>query len=538
MKISVIKGPDSGIERELEIPGVYVIGRSGDCELRLSDPETSRRHAAITVAPGRAVVDDQTSRNGTRVNDIRVQHALLKDGDVIRLGGTFIRIDGLADSAPAPETTLRMADPSMRVLASLNHRDADLLAGARGDIQDTARENELLRGVGEVSNTLVSNGVPQRLLQSVLDQIKAVLDGDSACIMLRDPATDEWDFHAVSNDLQAGTPTISVSRTIIRQAVSDGTALLTDNPMADDRFGPSDSIVMHKISSALCAPMTIEDALNGVLCIDRRSRRDAFDSLDLRFTATVANIIGVYLEKLRFQDEFVKQERVAAVGQVIAGLAHYAKNIITGLQLSVGGIQRMLERKSYETMGSCVQSLATEERRLTNLILDMLSYAKDREPMRLELHMNQVIESVVRPFHQELGERGIHLELHLSDALPSLLAEKNALHRVFLNLFVNAMDALQDKQGQGKIIRITTTLSDDGSTICARVWDSGCGVPTPERENIFGVFFSTKGSRGTGLGLAVSRKIMEEHGGSITVDSAEGEWTEFAVTLPVEMEHG
>ena len=315
-------------------------------------------------------------------------------------------------------------------------------------------------------------------------------------------------------------------------------ALLTDNPLADDRFDPSESIVMQKISSALCAPMTIEDELTGVICIDRRNRRDAFTPLDLRFTATVANILGVYLEKLRIQDEYIKQERLAAVGEVIAGLAHYAKNIITGLHLSVGGIQRMLKRQSYDTMDTCVQAIATEEQRLTNLILDMLSYAKDHEPVRMEMNINDVIASVVRPFILELCDQSIRLEQVLDPELPSLMAERNALHRVILNLFVNAMDALRDTGERDKRIRITTALSEDQASMVLTMWDSGCGVPQDESEKIFGVFFSTKGSKGTGLGLAVSRKIIEEHGGTIDVESTEGEWTEFRIRLPIEMSQG
>ncbi len=538
MKITVTKGPEAGTELTIDEPGIYLIGRSSDCRLKLTDPEASRRHAAITLSPGRAIVDDQTSRNGTRVNDVRVQHAMLKDGDVIRVGGTFIEIEGLAGSAPAPDTTLSAIDPSMRVLASLDHRDADLLAGSKVDETDAARENAMLRGVGEVSNILVSGATRQFLLQNVLDHIKALLDADSACVMLWNTNENDWTFDAVSANPEEGTPTVSVSRTIINQAVKDGMALLTENALADDRFGPTDSIMIHKISSALCAPMTIDDELNGALCINRRSRADAFTPLDLRFTATVANILGVYLEKLRIQDEYIKQERLAAVGQVIAGLAHYAKNIITGLQLSVAGMQRMLKRECYDSMDTCVESIAIEERRLTNLILDMLSYAKDREPMRMAMDVNDVIDSVVRPFETELIVRGIRLELSPAAGLPKLMAEKNALHRVFLNLFVNAMDALDAVEEREKVVRVTSALSEDGTTIEVTMWDSGCGIPPSEKENIFGVFFSTKGSKGTGLGLAVSRKIIEEHHGSIAVESQEGEWTEFRIQLPVETPQG
>ncbi len=459
MKITVTKGQEVGTELVIDEPGIYLIGRSADCKVRLTDPETSRRHAAITLAHGRAAIDDQTSRNGTRVNDVRVQHAMLKDGDSIRVGGTELAIEGLTPPPPAPESTLRAIDPSMRVLASLNHRDADLLAGLKVEEADATRQIDMLRGVGEVSNLLVSGAAREALLQQVLDHIKHLLDADSACVMFWDAAADDWQLDAVSAGQEDRPPTVSVSRTIINEAVKEGMALLTENPLTDGRFGPSDSIMIHKISSALCAPMTTSDDHNGVLCIDRRERADAFTQLDLRFTATVANILGVYLEKLRIQDEYIRQERLAAVGQVIDGLAHYDKNIITGLQLSVAGVQRMLERKAFESVSLCVESIVTEERRLTDLILDMLSYAKEREPMRMEVALSDVITSVIRPYRTELSKRDISLESSIAPELPPLMAEKNALHRVFLNLFTNAMDALEGVDDREKCFRISAELA-------------------------------------------------------------------------------
>ncbi len=96
------------------------------------------------------------------------------------------------------------------------------------------------------------------------------------------------------------------------------------------------------------------------------------------------------------------------------------------------------------------------------------------------------------------------------------------------------MDALDGVEGRAKVIRIASVLSGDGKSIEVSMWDSGCGVPPGELDNIFGVFFSTKGSKGTGLGLAVSRKIVEEHRGTITVQSKKDEWTEFRIQLPIE----
>lgn len=533
MKLEIVSGPEAGQIVEVECPGECVIGRHARCDLRLTDPESSRCHARVTVEPGRVFVDDLESRNGTVVNGARIRHSALAEGDEIAVGTTRMRVSGVAVAEEPPKTTLCLVDPSVRVLASLTIDEADLIAGRAPPAEDSElqRENRILRSVCEISNFFAAPREPDTVLEGVLNHTKAVLEADTACIMLRDDE-DTWRLRATS-DGRSGPETVHVSRTIIRQAINDGKAILSDNPLDDDRFAASESIVVQKISSAVCAPMKIDDVFSGVLFVNRRNVSHPLTDLDLRFAATVANMLGVFLQNVKYQEDLIRQERLAAVGQVIAGLAHYAKNIISGLRLSIGVLQRMIRKQPVEKLEGCIESIASEERRLTDLILDMLSYAKDREPLVLEMDVREVIDGIVQLYRQPMEERLITFDLDIDPEAPAtIMAEKNALHRVFLNLLGNAIDALKDAEEGHRAIRVKVMPWPEAGGIEVRFRDSGCGIPKDKLDKIFGVFFSTKGSQGTGLGLAVSRKIVEEHAGTIVVDSQEGEWTEFRVRLP------
>jgi signal transduction histidine kinase len=126
----------------------------------------------------------------------------------------------------------------------------------------------------------------------------------------------------------------------------------------------------------------------------------------------------------------------------------------------------------------------------------------------------------------EAKKARFHFDLEAQ--LPWLQADPQGIHRCLLNLLTNAIDAIDEERGE---IRLTTRTA--GESILISVEDNGVGIPPEARQEIFKVFYSTKGNRGTGLGLAVTKKIVEEHGGGITVDSAPGQGSRFTIRLPL-----
>ncbi len=534
-RCEILAGPDAGKHFPLQAGQAFHVGRGSQCEIRIADPRLSRRHARLLLRNGKATIEDLGSRNGTFVDGRQVERAVLDEQSEIRIGDTIMRLSTPQEPLTAEST---MGTPPLRVLASYPREEADLLSQPSVSIEpaDMQKENLLLRALCELSAALATAGAGEGRspVDAALDHARRLLEADTACLLLWSEALGDWTASAVSGR-RTDPEAPPISRTIVAYCLRDDVAVLTVDALADKRFSASASIVEQRIASAICVPVHMEDECVGALCVNRRDMHRPLGEMDLRFCATVANLLGVFLERNRLHDELVAQERLAAVGQVMAGLAHCAKNIITGLRLSMDALMRLIERQRYDQLAPCAQAMRTEERRLTELILDMLTYVKDRRPMRQPVVLSEVLREVAGTLQPLLDKARVRLEIDLADSLPVLEVEKLALHRVFLNLLHNAVDAFKDKPPDSgpRRIRVTASPSSAAGTVAIVVHDTGCGIPAADLGRVFSVFFSTKGAEGTGLGLAVTRKIIEEHGGRITVQSRAGAWTEFRIDLPV-----
>jgi len=168
--------------------------------------------------------------------------------------------------------------------------------------------------------------------------------------------------------------------------------------------------------------------------------------------------------------------------------------------------------------------------KIYDLVMDMLSYSKEREPAIEETDINAVTRDVLELVQGRAKEMSVKLDSKFAD-LPIIQADPEGLHRAILNIVSNALDAVEEREnGQ---VAVGTKLEVDGEMVLLVVVDNGVGI-SPERLNdIFKPFVSSKGSKGTGLGLAVSRKILREHGGDIVVQSQPGKGSRFVLRLPV-----
>jgi signal transduction histidine kinase len=164
----------------------------------------------------------------------------------------------------------------------------------------------------------------------------------------------------------------------------------------------------------------------------------------------------------------------------------------------------------------------------------MLNYSRERTPARVECDLNNVIEDVAESAANAAEAAGVELRLELDRELPLAHVDPTGIHRCLLNLISNAVDA-----AQGNDPAVVTACSErDGENAIIRVVDSGPGIPEDKVDRIFDIFFSTKGERGTGLGLAVVKKIVHEHAGEITVRNCPEGGAEFRISLALEPEDG
>jgi signal transduction histidine kinase len=229
----------------------------------------------------------------------------------------------------------------------------------------------------------------------------------------------------------------------------------------------------------------------------------------------------------------VEAERLAAVGQTVAGLAHAIKNVTSGLTGGVYVIETgvELDDKVYRSQGW--EMIKRNIGRIERMVLDLLSYAKERQPAYRLCDPNLPAREVFDLMRSRAGENGIVFECDLAADLPEAWFDPEGIHRCLLNLITNAMEAcsdpgLPDKRGE----ILLKSLKPEGWAAEYQVRDNGSGMDQETQSKVFKLFFSTKGSKGTGLGLMIAKKIIDEHKGLIEVFSEKDKGTKFTVRLP------
>jgi len=232
-------------------------------------------------------------------------------------------------------------------------------------------------------------------------------------------------------------------------------------------------------------------------------------------------------------EKLVDAERLAAVGQTVAGLAHAIKNIAGGLTGGTFVLEKGIEldNKTYLQQG---WSMVKENvGRIKNMALDLLNYAKEREPDWQFCNPNKPVREVYDLMLPRAREYGVTLDLDLDKSLSDICFDFEGIHRCLLNLVTNAIDACTDfsctTNSADVVIRSKKT---GGWAVEYQVIDSGCGMDNEIKGKVFQRFFSTKGARGTGLGLMITKKIIDEHNGVIELHSERDSGTTFIIRLP------
>jgi signal transduction histidine kinase len=242
------------------------------------------------------------------------------------------------------------------------------------------------------------------------------------------------------------------------------------------------------------------------------------------------------LELRQAQEESIKNERLATIGETVAGLAHYIKNILTGLR---GGVYMVNTGMAKDNSPMLKEGWAMVQRnieRVGDLALALLSYSKERVPERSVCRPNEMLSEAVELFRERAEEHRVNLDVALDPNVKEAYLDRDGINNVLLNLISNAIDACIYDTDTSKAWEVTARTklemdADSEEVILFEVKDNGCGMTDEVRSKLFTRFFSTKAGRGTGLGLLNTQKVVHEHGGEIAVESQPGQGTTFTVRL-------
>jgi len=228
-------------------------------------------------------------------------------------------------------------------------------------------------------------------------------------------------------------------------------------------------------------------------------------------------------------ERLVQSEKVATMGSLLAGVAHELNNPLAVL---FGQAQLLRETVTDAALIRRAGKIGDAAERCVRIVRNFLALARQRPPERTEVSVPQVIQSAVELLAYELRTEGIEVALDVPEGLPSLSADSHQLHQVLVNLIANAQQAMR-RSPRPRRLAIGARHDASRDVVSLTVADTGPGIPVDVRGRIFEPFFTTKPpGEGTGLGLSLCRGIIEEHGGTIDVDSEPGRGARFTIELP------
>jgi len=528
----VLQGPDKGRQFDFSSNEAVPLGRASE-QVPLSDLTVSRRHAKLEWTSNSWVLVDEGGANGVFINGVKISKPTkLKVGDQIRLGSSLLVFGAPVHSVSLAETdevsskSGTSAGDSSIISTVPSNDDSVILAAPEPSQVAMAHFRVLL----QISTAIASVFDQQQLLNKVMDLVFEQLRADRGFIGLLEDTTGQVVPVVVRYRDEDQVGKIAVSQTIIRHVLAKNEGVLSSNAMTDQRFLKGKSVHNLAIRSAICVPIKGRDKNLGVLHIDSSVANYSYTPDQLRLLTAIGLQTGLAIEIARLYQESVQQERLAATGQTVASLSHSIKNILQGMRGGADVVDMGLKNNDVNQMKTGWSILQRNLDKVQALTMNMLAYSKPRNPNFELTNIPYVLGECMELIHSLADDKKVILLMEINKDQPPVPVDADGLHQAVLNLLTNALDAVESGRG---VITLKSDVDAMAQQAVIEVQDNGIGIKPDDLKRIFQPFYSTKGQRGTGLGLAVTKKIVEEHGGEIQATSKVGGGTTFRIVLPL-----
>ncbi len=326
------------------------------------------------------------------------------------------------------------------------------------------------------------------------------------------------------------------------QAIRQGLPVCIENALGSPDVHHALSVTLPQ-RSLLTIPLMLRDAPIGVIGVGDRHRKRRFTEAEVEQGLLIARQVAValdnarlfedlkksYHELARAQQELVKRERLAALGELSAIVAHEVRNPLGAIFNSLATLKRVVPAREDARM--LLGIVGEESERLDRMVGDLLDFSRPHDPQRRPASLAEVIDGALAVAGPGASARGVSLRSDVPEDLPPLPLDVQLLHQALLNLVRNAIQALPP----GGTVTVRARLEQRDATNFARieVEDDGPGIPPELADRVFQPFFTTRAA-GSGLGLAVVKRIAESHGAQLTLESPPGHGATFVLALPVD----
>jgi len=402
---------------------------------------------------------------------------------------------------------------------------------------------------GELSHALIANFDLPRLLDLIVTTAMEVTDAERGSVMLLDP---ENNVLTIKASRGMDEEVVRNTRLKLGEGIS-GRVAFTGKPLLLSRTEQEKKLKSarsrdHEINSAISVPLRIEERIVGTLNVSESARAKQFQEEDLRALMLFADQAALALEKAqlyrdsqrqlekllsvldelgRTQAQLIHSEKLASLGVLAGGVAHEINN---PLMVILGRTELMLmDQDLTDDAKKNLETICHETERIARIVQNLLTFSRKSRQEKIEtVDVNDVLERTLMLSEHQLTVGNVHVHKEIDPNLPTIMANSGQLQQVFMNLIINAHHAMNDG---GDLTVRTGTVPDD--RVFVEISDTGCGIAPEDINRIFDPFFTTKEEgKGTGLGLAVSRNIIDNHGGEIGVQSRLGLGTTFRLILP------
>ena len=489
-----------------------VIGRGSDSDIVLPDRMISRRHARLQVVGDTLTVEDLGSTNGIVVNGKHVRQYTVKEGDEIFLAKYNVLVERTG-------VQKQLSDTGAFISFDSGERVLDRIVKSPG----AERLAALYRASELVGKQLEADD----LMKAILDITFDALPVRRGFVMTRLDGDEEPDIR-VSRFKGKETRGLPLSKTLMDYVFIHRSSVLTSNAKMDDRFDDAKSIFDYGIESAMCVPLAGHADIIGAIYVDGDTEATEFTQEDLELLTAIGRVVGVAVENTWLTEERVKRARLAALGEALAGISHCMRNVLQGVKIAEETLEEAIREKDWKSTETDWDSLRHHLGRFDKLVRDLLSFSRDEKARPEPVDLDTLVDEVFTTLSSYAAKAGVRLKRD-DEPLGVCHCDRQHVYRVLLNLVMNGVDACVDREDG--CVRIWAWRNKFGTYI--EVEDNGIGIDSDNMSKIAQAFFTTKGSRGTGLGLACSNKLVEAHGGKIIIDSEPDKGSKFTVFIPM-----
>lgn len=413
-------------------------------------------------------------------------------------------------------------------------------------------EREHLALLLQASELLGSSLDIQEILDRLMDQVISVIKAKRGFVLMRDEEDGELKFRSArainQNDLDGEN--FRISKSVIEKVEGDGSSILTSDAMHDGRFKGQKSIMLHDLKSILCVPLIIQGRILGVIYADHPMETYVFGAREKTLLESIARQAAVALENARLyetlkrvheesmvkarkelketQAQLFQSSKMAAVGQLAAGIAHEINNPLGAIALNATSIKKYVQDEKLAKRISIIENATFKCKNIVEKLL-RFSHPSSRTPELVNI--GELVSSTLLLTEYQLSKQDIRLEKRIPEDL-AIYGDMGELSQVLMNILMNAKDALlQRAKEQGRIIVIESFRKE--GTVQILISDNGSGMDDAVIERIFEPFFTTKDvGDGVGLGLSISFQIVRKYDGEIRVESSPGEGSRFTLSFP------